>query len=91
MRHAIVGISDGAGPITDPATLFPGLRSVQPHTDFSSYGSTTEGLSIDPVPVLSVLAGEVVSFPVATRYPRALGHALSQRHVGRRRGGAVRG
>ncbi|NIA13828.1 MAG: hypothetical protein GWP08_07080 [Nitrospiraceae bacterium] len=72
-NNAICGLSDGMGTPRDPATIFSGVESVDISSDLSELPATPQALTILPVPVLEVDAGDLVEFAVETDGPSGLG------------------
>ncbi len=67
--NVVCGLSDGHGVPIMPADLFPNLARAEYVTDLSELPTEAARLSIKPVPVQSVLAGELVDFVVETDSP----------------------
>ena len=66
---AVCGLSDGQGAALDPATLFPGVRSVPIRTNLSDLPSALSVASLEPVAWQHVDAGELIAFTVRSSAP----------------------
>ena len=69
VEDAIVGLSDGQGAPQDPGLLFPGVEHIAFPSDLSSLPQTVTALTLEPVPMQQVAAGEEISFVVKTSVP----------------------
>lgn len=67
--EAIIGLSDGRGVPVDPADLFPDVLSVGGLSNLTDLPSENTRLSINPVPGVSVDAGELAVFDVTVSLP----------------------
>lgn len=72
-KDIVVGLSDGQGIPTDPALIFSNVRSVPISTDFTRYSYSPTALSIEPIAIQAVNAGELINFDVKTVVPSGLG------------------
>jgi Zn-dependent metalloprotease len=68
-RNAVVGLSDGQGAPIDPATLFPGLRSVVTTSNLSDLPAKTSALTFDPIALQKADAGQPVTFMAHANFP----------------------
>ena len=69
VRDAIVGLSDGQGMPLDPGLLFPGVQHVNITSDLSQFPTTQTSLTIDPIPVQQIPAGDEIVFVARTQVP----------------------
>lgn len=67
-NYTIVGLSDGRGIPVDPATIIPGIPSLNRYVDFTTLPSQSSVLSINPLPVFDVLPNTQLQFEVSSNY-----------------------
>jgi len=67
VHNAVVGLSDGQGMPQDPGLLFPGVQHVVIPSDLSQFPGNLTALTLEPIPLQNVAAGEEIMFVARTR------------------------
>lgn len=75
VKNAVAGLSDGNGIPLDPADLFEDLVSVDVISNLSELPQEHYALSLEPVALQSIDAGELVSFTITAKLPAGTAQA----------------
>lgn len=72
ITSGIVGLSDGRGVPEEPSTVYGNIRDGFYWVDFSGLGNAPSRMSLNPVDVQIVQAGETIAFDVTAELPPAV-------------------